>query len=147
MKPKMKRESFTNVWEAIEDDPAVAANMTMRSDLLIALQRRVGEYIGDHVAVHGYEAAPSEDTAVAKRVPINLSITSETGHQGGVGRVEWGSRTEPIARWSRPPCTLVVRMSAGVSSVSIRRAGVAVMATTTSGSVTAISGCRRASSG
>jgi predicted XRE-type DNA-binding protein len=37
----MKRESFTNVWEAIEDDPAVAANMTMRSDLLIALQKRV----------------------------------------------------------------------------------------------------------
>jgi len=41
MKPKMKRESFANVWDAIEDDPAVAANMTMRSDLLIALQRRV----------------------------------------------------------------------------------------------------------
>lgn len=41
MKPKMKTESFTNVWDAIEDDPAVAANMTMRSDLLIALQRRI----------------------------------------------------------------------------------------------------------
>ena len=41
MKPKMKRESFANVWDAIEDDPAVAANMTMRSDLLIALQQRV----------------------------------------------------------------------------------------------------------
>ncbi len=41
MKPKMKHESFTNVWDAIEDDPAVAANMTMRSDLLIALQQRI----------------------------------------------------------------------------------------------------------
>lgn len=41
MKPKMKRESFANVWDAIEDDPAVAANMTMRSDLLVALQQRV----------------------------------------------------------------------------------------------------------
>ena len=41
MKPKMKRESFANVWDAIEDDPTVAANMTMRSDLLIALQQRV----------------------------------------------------------------------------------------------------------
>jgi len=41
MKPKMKRERFTNVWEALESGPAVA-NMTMRSDLLIALQRRVG---------------------------------------------------------------------------------------------------------
>ena len=41
MKPKMKREFFANVWDAIEDDPTVAANMTMRSDLLIALQQRV----------------------------------------------------------------------------------------------------------
>lgn len=41
MKPKMKRETFANVWDAIEDDPAVAANMTMRSDLLIALQQRI----------------------------------------------------------------------------------------------------------
>jgi predicted XRE-type DNA-binding protein len=41
MKPKMKRESFANVWDAIEDDPTVAANMTMRSDLLIALLQRV----------------------------------------------------------------------------------------------------------
>jgi len=41
MKPKMNRETFANVWDAIEDDPAVAANMTMRSDLLIALQQRI----------------------------------------------------------------------------------------------------------
>jgi hypothetical protein len=31
MKPKMKRDSFANVWDAIEDDPEVAANLTMRS--------------------------------------------------------------------------------------------------------------------
>ena len=30
-----------DVWDAIEDDPTVAVNMTMRSDLLIALQQRV----------------------------------------------------------------------------------------------------------
>jgi predicted XRE-type DNA-binding protein len=41
MKPEMKRESFANVWDAIEDDPTIAANMTMRSDLLIALQQRI----------------------------------------------------------------------------------------------------------
>jgi predicted XRE-type DNA-binding protein len=44
MKPKMKRESFANVWDAIEDDRTVAANMTMRSDLLIALQQRVASW-------------------------------------------------------------------------------------------------------
>ena len=30
-----------DVWDAIEDDPTVAVNMTMRSDLLIALQQHV----------------------------------------------------------------------------------------------------------
>lgn len=41
MKPKMKRQKFANVWDALEDTPAAAANMTMRSDLLIALRQRV----------------------------------------------------------------------------------------------------------
>ena len=39
----MRSNSFTNVWEALERGPAVA-NMTMRSDLLIALQRRIGTW-------------------------------------------------------------------------------------------------------
>ena len=37
----MKRQSFANVWDAIEKTPAEAANMTMRSDLLIAIEQRV----------------------------------------------------------------------------------------------------------
>ncbi len=41
MKPKLKRQRFANVWEALEDDPGTAANMTMRSDLLIALRHRI----------------------------------------------------------------------------------------------------------
>jgi predicted XRE-type DNA-binding protein len=41
MKPKVKRQRFANVWDALEDSPAAAANMTMRSDLLIALRRRI----------------------------------------------------------------------------------------------------------
>ena len=34
----MERQAFDNVWDAIEDTPDAAANMTMRSDLLIALR-------------------------------------------------------------------------------------------------------------
>ena len=34
-------ESFDNVWEALEDDPAVVANMTARSDLMIAIEQTV----------------------------------------------------------------------------------------------------------
>jgi predicted XRE-type DNA-binding protein len=41
MKPKISRQRFANVWDALEDSPAAAANMTMRSDLLIALRRRI----------------------------------------------------------------------------------------------------------
>lgn len=44
MKPKLKQRRFANVWDALETNPAVAANMTMRSDLLVALQRRVGAW-------------------------------------------------------------------------------------------------------
>jgi predicted XRE-type DNA-binding protein len=44
MKPKMKRLKFANVWDALEDTPRDAANMTMRSDLLIALRQRIGSW-------------------------------------------------------------------------------------------------------
>jgi predicted XRE-type DNA-binding protein len=37
----MERQRFENVWDALEDTPAEAANMTMRSRLLIAIEQRV----------------------------------------------------------------------------------------------------------
>jgi predicted XRE-type DNA-binding protein len=37
----MKRQRFDDVWDALEDTPAGAANMTMRSCLLIAIEERV----------------------------------------------------------------------------------------------------------
>lgn len=37
----MERQAFDNVWDATEDTPGAAANMTMRSDLLIALRNAV----------------------------------------------------------------------------------------------------------
>ena len=41
MKQPIKKQRFGNVWDALEDSPAAAANMTMRSDILIALRQRV----------------------------------------------------------------------------------------------------------
>jgi predicted XRE-type DNA-binding protein len=38
---KMKIESFANVWDAIEDTPEAAAEMTMRSDLMITLTQHL----------------------------------------------------------------------------------------------------------
>lgn len=37
----MKPQSFENVWDALTDSPEEAASMTMRSDLLIAIEQRV----------------------------------------------------------------------------------------------------------
>jgi predicted XRE-type DNA-binding protein len=37
----MKRQKFASVWDALYDDPAVAANMQVRSELMIALRRKV----------------------------------------------------------------------------------------------------------
>jgi predicted XRE-type DNA-binding protein len=44
MKPKLTHRRFTNVWDALEDSPGAVANMTMRSDLLIALQQRISAW-------------------------------------------------------------------------------------------------------
>jgi predicted XRE-type DNA-binding protein len=44
VKSKLKREKFTSVWDALEDDPTVAANLGMRSDLLIALQQKIAAW-------------------------------------------------------------------------------------------------------
>jgi predicted XRE-type DNA-binding protein len=37
----MERRSFDNLREAVEDDAAQAANMSMRSRLMIAIEQRV----------------------------------------------------------------------------------------------------------
>jgi len=50
VKPKLKREVFANVWDALEDDPAMAANLSMRSELLIALQQRIAAWKGTQAA-------------------------------------------------------------------------------------------------
>jgi len=37
----MDRQIFENVWDALEDTPAEAASMTMRSDVIIALRQHI----------------------------------------------------------------------------------------------------------
>lgn len=37
----MKHKNYRNVWDALSDSPEEAASMTMRSNLLIAIERRV----------------------------------------------------------------------------------------------------------
>jgi predicted XRE-type DNA-binding protein len=37
----MEHQEYANVWDALTDSPEESANMTMRSNLLIALQQKV----------------------------------------------------------------------------------------------------------
>ena len=37
----MTRQTFANVWDALEDTPAKAANMRARSELMIAVRRKI----------------------------------------------------------------------------------------------------------
>jgi predicted XRE-type DNA-binding protein len=37
----MSNETFSNVWDAIEDTPAEAENMKLRSSLMMALERHI----------------------------------------------------------------------------------------------------------
>ena len=37
----MKIEAFDNVWDAIEDDPGIRENLKLRSELMVALTRRI----------------------------------------------------------------------------------------------------------
>ncbi len=37
----MKKQTFDNVWDALEDSPVEAANMSMRASLLIAIEQKV----------------------------------------------------------------------------------------------------------
>ena len=46
----MDVQSFDNVWDALTDTPAESANMTARSDLMIALQRTIGGWGVTHEA-------------------------------------------------------------------------------------------------
>ncbi|CAI8690968.1 MULTISPECIES: helix-turn-helix domain-containing protein [Burkholderia] len=39
----MTNERYTNVWDAIEGQPAEAENMKLRSELMIALKQRIAQ--------------------------------------------------------------------------------------------------------
>jgi len=40
----MKAQTFSNVWDALEDDPEQAATMTMRSDVMAAINDTVRDW-------------------------------------------------------------------------------------------------------
>jgi predicted XRE-type DNA-binding protein len=40
----MKSETFKNVWDALEDDPVERANLKVRSELLVVLEKTITDW-------------------------------------------------------------------------------------------------------
>ncbi len=49
----MKPQRFKSVWDALEDDPVVRKNLKMRSNLMIAIRKKLD-------AIHGTQADKAE---------------------------------------------------------------------------------------
>ena len=63
----MERRSFANVWDALEDTPAEAASMTMRSNLLL-LEERARHF---HLTLATFRARrPDPDDGRASRIML-----------------------------------------------------------------------------
>jgi predicted XRE-type DNA-binding protein len=97
----MKIQTFDNVWDAIEDTPEAAQNMTLRCDLMIALeehikrnemtqaqaaalfgvtQPRVSDLVRGKIDLFSLDALIN--MAVAAGMKIELRITQRAPHDG-----------------------------------------------------------------
>jgi predicted XRE-type DNA-binding protein len=63
----MKARTFANVWDAIEDNREAAANMTMRSDVMIAV----------HNAVQGWKTTQAQ---AARRLGVTQPRLNDLLH-------------------------------------------------------------------
>ena len=101
----VERQSFENVWDALENTPAESANMTMRSNLLIAIEQRVRSWDvmqaeaanrqgngGQHFDRHVKILDRRNENAVYQRVDIPVFRTTMTSIVLTVGRCQGGSR-------------------------------------------------------
>ena len=80
-------QSFANVWDAIEDTPAEARSMTMRSDLLIAIEQRVKswEVTQSEAARRLNITQPRLNDLLRGRIAkFNLETLIDLAHQAGM---------------------------------------------------------------
>jgi predicted XRE-type DNA-binding protein len=88
----MERQVFDNVWDALEDSPADAANMTMRSNLLIAIEREVRGWKltqSDAAARLGITQPRLNDLLKGKIAKFSLDALVElAGHAGLTVRLD-----------------------------------------------------------
>ena len=77
----MERQEFPNVWDALADSPEEAANMTMCSDRLIAIQQKVQTW-------YVTQAVAAQRLGVTQ-LRLNDLLRSKIGRFGGMGWWYW----------------------------------------------------------
>lgn len=83
----MERQSFANVWDAIEDTPAEARSMAMRSSLLIAIEQRVrswGVTQAEAARRLGITQPRVNDLLRGRIAKFNLETLIDLAHQAGM---------------------------------------------------------------
>ena len=97
---------FTNVWDAIEDTPALAENMKLRSSLMLALK--------DHIARKGltqsqaakiFGVSPASFETSLKT--IGPSLTNPPAVIGRFSESRTGAKSPKVAE---PPCCCELEM-------------------------------------
>ena len=74
----MSKKRFANVWDAIEDTPAQAENMKLRSALIIALK--------DHIARTGLSQSRPPSCLV---LPSRVSLISCAARSNCLASIPW----------------------------------------------------------
>jgi predicted XRE-type DNA-binding protein len=83
----VERQIFDNVWDALEETPAEAARMTMRSNLLIAIDQRVRSWgVTQAEAAHrlGVTQPRLNDLLRGKITKFSLDALIEIAIQAGL---------------------------------------------------------------
>ncbi len=94
VRAKLKIESFDNVFDAVEDSPAVAANLKARADLILQIERiiaknkwtqseaaeqcgisipRVNSLLKGHIDLFSLDALVNIAAALGRRVEVTLA--------------------------------------------------------------------------
>jgi predicted XRE-type DNA-binding protein len=82
----MERHSFDNVWDALENSPAEAVNMSMRSSLIIAIEQQVrGWDVTQAVAAQRLEITQPRLNDLLRGRIANFSLDTLIGLAGLAG--------------------------------------------------------------
>lgn len=119
----MSKERFSSVWDAIEETPEIAANMKLRSVLMMALkdhitrsgmsqaqaaqlfgvtQPRVSDLMRGKISLFALDALVNMAAAAGLRIEIQVMEADDWKPLSGVGGVGFRERCVPVTEGSQP---------------------------------------------